>query len=227
MVEALLCSKMSMRRIAKVLRVDKKTVHRKLIFLGLKAKRFNEDYLEQNFSKSITHMQFDDVITKEHTKLKPLSISIAVDTQTRKILGLRVAQIPAFGHLASLARQKYGKRVSTHQKELDTFLEKLTPYIHSKAIIRTDEHKTYPDLVKRHFPNAEHQRFKGGRGCVAGQGELKKLHRDPLFILNHTCAMLRDNIARLIRKSWCLTKSPVMLQYHLDLYMKYHNTELV
>ncbi|MBD67124.1 MAG: hypothetical protein CME62_18130, partial [Halobacteriovoraceae bacterium] len=65
------------------------------------------------------------------------------------------------------------------------------------------------------------------RGCIAGQGELKKLRRDPLFALNHTCAMLRDNISRLVRKSWCVSQSIEKLQLHLDLYMKFHNTKLI
>jgi len=38
---------------------------------------------------------------------------------------------------------------------------------------------------------ATHRTVKGRRGSIAGQGELKKIGFDPLFSLNHTCAMLR------------------------------------
>jgi hypothetical protein len=48
--------------------------------------------------------------------------------------------------------------------------------------------------------------FKGGKSGVAGQDELKKVGRDPLFWVNHTLAMRRANINRLIRKTWCTTK---------------------
>ncbi|EQC44199.1 hypothetical protein [Bacteriovorax sp. Seq25_V] len=51
--------------------------------------------------------------------------------------------------------------------------------------------------MSKYFPEAEYRRYKGGRGCIAGQGELKKLRFDPLFTLNHTCAMFRSNINRL------------------------------
>jgi hypothetical protein len=77
------------------------------------------------------------------------------------------------------------------------------------------------------FPNGHYQFFKGAKGSIVGQGELKKLKWDPLFMTNHICAMLRANINRLIRKTWCTTKDPEMLQKHLDIYMDFHNTILV
>ena len=67
----------------------------------------------------------------------------------------------------------------------------------------------------------------GGRGCVTGQGELKKLRFDPLFALNHTCAMLRANINRLFRRTWCTTKKKERLEQHLAVYMDFHNRILL
>jgi len=64
------------------------------------------------------------------------------------------------------------------------------------------------------------------RGCVAGQGELKKIGFDPLFSLNHTYAMMRANINRLFRRTWNTTKDPRKLRDHIDLYVWYHNSEL-
>ena len=95
------------------------------------------------------------------------------------------------------------------------------------ATIKSDEHKNYPEFVHKFFPHGHYQRFKGAKGSIVGQGELKKLKRDPLFMINHTCAMLRANINRLIRKTWCTTKDPGMLQKHLDIYIDFHNTILV
>ena len=226
LIEALYCSKMSMRRIAIVLGVDKKTVARKFIFLGMKARKFNAKYLSENFKDSVSSLQFDDLITKEKTKMKPLSVSVSVDAKTRKILSLQVSKIPAFGHLAASARKKYGKRENQHKQGLLKMFEDIKPLVREDALIQSDEHSSYPEFVRNYFPKAEYKRYKGGRGCVAGHGELKKLTRDPLFFLNHTCAMLRDNISRLARRSWCVTQNVECLQLHLDLYMKYHNTVL-
>ena len=226
MVEKLYVSKVSMRRIALILGVDKKTIARKVIFLGIEAKKYNQKFLA-SLKNSVQHLQFDDLITKEKTKLKPLSISGAVCANSRKILSLKVSTIPSFGLLAEKSRQKYGYRISTHKKNLDELFDEISNTVQPNAIIRSDEHKLYPEVVKKYFPNHVYQRFKGGRACVVGQGELKKLSCDPLFAINHTFAMLRDNISRLVRRSWCVTQSAEMLQHHLEIYMKYHNTKLV
>ena len=50
---------------------------------------------------------------------------------------------------------------------------------------------------------------------------------DPLFSLNHTCAMLRANVNRLIRRTWCTTKKLQPLIDHLEIYTKYHNQILL
>ena len=44
--------------------------------------------------------------------MKPLSITVVVDSDTRMILQANVSQIPAFGHLAKKSKRKYGKRNS-------------------------------------------------------------------------------------------------------------------
>ncbi|HEY8279241.1 MAG TPA: transposase, partial [Bdellovibrionota bacterium] len=77
-----------------------------------------------------------------------------------------------------------------------------------------------------HFPKALHKTYEGKRGAQGGQGELKKVKFDPLFSLNHTCAMFRANVNRLFRKTWCTTKRIDRLRAHLMIYAHYHNRHL-
>ena len=223
----LLASGVSMRRCALILNIHRTTVERKFVYLAEKARLVQRKILDDLRDNPVEHMQFDDLITIEHTKLKPLSVSAAVDAKNRLILGAEVSQIPAFGHLAKLSRKKYGKRPSGHRDALKRLFEVLKQVVSPHALIESDEHKTYPEFVKRYFKKALYQRHKGGRGCVTGQGELKKQHYDPLFKLNHTYAMLRANINRLFRRTWCTTKKAAMLKNHLDIYIAFHNTVLV
>jgi hypothetical protein len=95
------------------------------------------------------------------------------------------------------------------------------------VIIKSDEHQSYPGFISKYLPRAKHLQFKSERGCVAGQGELKKVHFDPIFTVNHTCALLRANVNRLIRKTWCTTKQPQRLKDHLDLFVFYYNEVLL
>jgi hypothetical protein len=92
--------------------------------------------------------------------------------------------------------------------------------------LKSDECPRYPPLVRAVVPWATHVTFKGRRGCVVGQGELKAGGFDPLFSLNHTCAMQRDKVKRLSRRTWCTTKKPERLQHLADLFAYFHTERL-
>ena len=159
------------------------TVKRRLIYLAKKARLFHQKRLN-SLSDQIQHLQFDDLITIEHTKMKPLTVTLAVDAKNRTLLGAEVGQIPAFGHLAEKSRRKYGHRENQHKDTIKRLFESIQNAIKKDALIESDEHHLYSLFVRSFFPSANYQQYKGGRGCVVGQGELKKLHFDPLFMLN-------------------------------------------
>ena len=222
----LLASGISQRRAAILLGVNRKTIERKFLLLAQRSRLKNQRRLQQLRGK-VTNIQIDDLITKENSKLKPLSVSLAVDERTRRLLCAEVSQIPAFGHLARLARKKYGPRVDRHHEGLERMFQTLELVTTKDVLIKSDEHARYPHFVRSYLPFSRHETFTSERGCVAGQGELKKVRFDPLFIINHTCAMLRANINRLVRKTWCTTKEPNRLKDHLDIFMYYYNEKLL
>ncbi|WP_235044581.1 hypothetical protein [Pseudobdellovibrio exovorus] len=171
-------------------------------------------------------VEFDDLETFEHTKLKPLSVTLMVEFKSRRILGFRVASMPAKGLLAASSRKKYGYRVDDRAKARRDLFNEVKGLISSTAVIRSDSNPHYRSDVKRYFPKARYEVVLGGRGAITGQGELKKQVWDPIFSLNHTCAMLRAHINRLFRKTWCTTKKPDQLEKHIALYALEHNRRL-
>ncbi len=211
--------------IAKLLKISRTTVARKLIFLGAQAKISNRSLFLK--AGPVSEKQFDDLETFEHTKLKPLSVTLAVEAHSRRILGFRVSQMPAKGLLAKLSRKKYGPRADFRKLKRNELFKEISVKVHPCAQITSDENPHYPRSVKEYFPKALYKTTLGKRGCVTGQGELKKIGFDPLFSLNHTYAMLRANINRLIRKTWCTTKIPARLTDHIELYVQYHNQRLL
>ena len=221
-VAKLLSSGVSQRRIALLLSIHRITVARKLAFLAQAAELGHESWLAT--LPKVSEVEFDDLITLEHTKCKPLAVSLAVEAVTRRILGFEVSTIPASGPLAALSRKKYGIRPNRRPHGLQRLFDKIRNALDAKVSFRSDED---PLMVRRNFPGAAHHRSPGGRGCVTGQGELKKLRYDPLFSLNHTCAMLRANINRLFRRTWCTTKKADCLRRHLAVYVEFHNTVLL
>ena len=221
----LLCSSVSQRRAAKILNLNRKTVVRKFLFLSRRA-RIRLDMTNLSFAPS-TVIEFDDLETFEHTKCKPLSVTMAVESGTRRILGFEVAQMPAKGKLAQISRKKYGARFDHRPEARRRLFERLHFFVEEKSKIKSDQSPHYPHDVRIHFPKAEHVTFKGKRGCIVGQGELKKIGFDPLFSLNHTYAKLRADINRLARRTWCTTKRPDRLADHIALFADFHNSSLL
>jgi transposase-like protein len=220
-------SGVSQRRLALLLNLNRKTVVRKIRYVAAQARLRQEIFLDAHYKdKPLSTIQFDDLETSEHTKCKPLSVALAVDPATRRILNFQVASMPAKGHIAEISRRKYGKRLDERPEKWDLLMKELIPYVTPDCTWASDENPHYPFHLKKHHPQAIHNQNKGGRGANTGQGELKRLRFDPLFSLNHTCAMLRANLNRLFRKTWCTTKTKQGLIDHLSIYVSYHNQVL-
>lgn len=211
----------SQRRIARNLNTTPKTVARKLVRLGRHA-AIDQDRLVEALPP-VREIVFDEMETFEHSKCKPLSIALAVAGESRIILCAQVAVMPAKGRLAAVSRRRYGKRPDRRRRALRRVLGTARRRAAATAIVKSDECPRYPPLVAQILPHLQHQTHKGRRGCVVGQGELKRGGFDPLFSLNHTCAMHRDNLKRLARRTWCTTKRADRLQLLVDIYASYHN----
>lgn len=224
LIKKLICSGVSMRRIALLFGTSRTTVKRKVEFLASRSRLKHDKWLESQ--DSFHYVQFDDLETFEHTKCKPVTVTIFVDPRKRKILGHGVAPIGAKGKLSHIALKKYGRRENKSREMREELFSILSPHIHKTALIESDMSLFYKEPIKRHFPQATHRAFKGRRGCVTGQGEMKKGGFDPLFKLNQSFAMIRDNLKRLTRKTWCTTKTLKALDDQIALYTEFHNTVL-
>ena len=172
-------------------------------------------------------IEFDDLESFEHSKYKPVAITLAVEYKTRKILGFATSSMPPKGATAKAAFKKYGLRKDERKIGRDEMLLGISDYVEPTALIKTDKNPYYPASIKQVFPKATHSAYRSRKARLMGQGELKTGGFDPIFSLNHTCAMLRANICRLIRKTWCTTKLMARLNDHIAIYVDFHNSVLI
>jgi transposase-like protein len=214
----------SQRECARLLKINNKTVTRKFIFMAglakIKLERLNRK------RPTVRELEFDDLETFEHSKCKPVSVALAVEHKSRWIVGYEVAQMPAKGLLAKTALRKYGKREDHRVQARNVLFNRIKKYITPGAIIKSDQNPHYITEIARFFPESRHLRYKSRRGAVIGQGELKKQGFDPIFSLNHTFAMSRYRMSRLIRRTWNTTKKMERLDMHFALLSLYHNLHL-
>jgi len=220
-------SGVSQRRLARLHGINQKTVVRKFRLLGdmalsaLNRKAHLKD-------KQVKCLIFDDMETFEHSKCKPLSITLAVENQSRFILGFRVSVMPAKGLLAQISRKRYGTRPDERPAAREDLLREIhSVTVSSGLVIKSDKESSYGRIVRKLYPQAQHITYKGRKACVVGQGELKAGGFDPIFSLNHTAAMIRANLNRLFRRTWNTTKKKAELEKHVALYVWYHNYHLI
>ena len=211
----------TLRGIARYLRIDKDTVARYLVLLAHEARAREAQRLAR--ARLAGHVQFDELITFEHSKMKPLSVTLVADTDRWRMLGAIVSRIPASGHLAEKSRKKYGFRFDESNKGRHQLLAELRFCIHPNARFDTDSHAAYAPLINRHFPQATHTPHKAAKAAVVGQGEVKKLDHDPVFCINHQLAMSSALISRLFRRTWNTTKLPERLADHLAIFIDHYN----
>ena len=225
----LLTSTNSLRGSARLLRINRKTVSRKLKFLGFEGRLEHARFLAERVQERgpFRNIQFDEMETLEHTKCKPISIPLVVERGTRLILGIGACSMPAKGLLVEKAREKYAFRVDHRRATILSVLTGITPHLAENTLITSDSNPHYPSLIRLGLPGCRHSQIQGRRSSIGGQGELKKTGWDPIFALNHTAASLRANVSRLIRKTWCTTKKVSALEDHLTLYAVRHNREIV
>lgn len=157
-----------------LLESDRKTIGRKLKILGARARSDHEEWLEERFSGSkVRHIQFDDLETLEHTKCKPLSVTLAVQNKSREILDFQVKRMPAKGMLAKVARRKYGKRNDERPEGWDQLFKNLIPILHPQSVCESDENPHYPKYLRRYLPSAKHIRHKGHAARSRAKENLK------------------------------------------------------
>jgi transposase-like protein len=204
----------SQRATARVLNCSRNTVDVRIFWIASKL----GDSKPQKISDVV---YIDEMESIEHTKLKPLTMPIAI-SEHYEILSSSVGRIPAKGLLSKISRKKYGVRENEREKALRELFSdlKLKLPIPPKKVI-TDGSVIYKKLAKEFFPTSVHE-VHVARYLKQKNREMVYLNKnkpfDHLFPLNQRFAKLRSDIKRLTRRSWCTTKKKENLAWLLKLY---------
>lgn len=201
-----------------VLGCNRKTVIRKFLFMAGLARQEHERRLHSGELKT-SYIQMDEMLTFEHTKLKPISIALAVRAKTGEILEAQASQMNYLGLPAPVALNKYGPRENLSHIAVEDCLLSIKKCSKNHLTIETDKKKSYSGQIKKHLPHSTHVPMKGRRPFYEGNKDPNK----PLFTLNYTCAKIRNDLSRMARKTWVTTKALWALQAHLDLYIAFNN----
>jgi hypothetical protein len=222
-----LISKVTHRQAARVLRIDRKTVHRRLRLWGPALRRFHAAQLVRARRRGglSGFFSFDELETFENDRrLQPLTVPVLIHRKTRFLVHLEVAPLPARGGLSPRDRERkerraaaFGRRVSGSAAAVERCLLALKDVHAPLAPVEliTDRKRSYPPLVRRMFPHRA-AFVRESSGAVRNT-------LNPLFAINHTLAMLRDQVSRLVRRNWGASKRADQLVHHLWIFAAWRN----
>ena len=172
----------------------------------------------------MAHCQFDEMLTFEHTRLKPISIALAVQKPDSKLISIQVAQSHYQGVLSSVAIRKYGLREDQSPVARSRVLTTLQSQITGSCTLVTDAKPVYRTEVASHVPGATLVQIKNRGSRLQRLLKAKRRNlKDPMFELNLVAAKIRHDLSRMARKVWVTTKCQDRLQKHLMLFLASQN----
>lgn len=224
----LLISKVTMRQIARVHGVRRPTIERRLKRLGLVCKGFHATALAQAKNKGglAGTFQLDELETYEtDRRLAPVTMPVLIERHTYFVVHGESAPLPARGNLTTGMKRKkerreklLGKRRSGSRAAVRNTLEILKAHHCNTSGISLESDRKYSY-------RSEFKRIAGGQFAAHVRISSKSVRdrSNRLFPINHTLAMMRDNISRLVRRTWAASKKRQRLDLHFWLWACYRN----
>lgn len=228
LVLACLVSKVTHRQTARILRIDRKTVHRRLSLYGPAMRRWHLGLLRLARKRGGLRGSFslDELETYEHDRrLKPLTVPVLIHRATRFLVHVETADLPARGSLrpTDAARKtaqenRGGRRISGSKQAVESCIAalKVCHAPHQFLQLVVDQKKSYPPIIRRHFGNRI-------SALIRESSKTKRNTLNPMFPMNHMLAMLRDQISRLVRRTWAASKRQSALRDHLWTFLAWRN----
>ena len=223
----LLISKVTHRQSARLLGCNRKTVHHRLKLLAAHTRAYQDQLLERAKAKGGLpgSFQFDELETFEHDRrLCPVTMPVLIETKSYFVVDVAVGTLPARGKLAPRHKERKEARVAAEGKRrngsraaVESCIRKLAKVLpdEKRVVIATDHKTSYGAILRNEL---------GARVThVQHSSTAQRSFNNPLFPINHTLAMLRDGVSRLVRRNWGASKKREWLARHAWVWIAYRN----
>jgi len=223
----LLISKVTHRQSARLLGCNRKTVHHRLRLLAAHAHAYQDRLLERVQANGGLNASFqlDELETFENNRrLCPVTMPVLIETKSYFVVSVAVGTLPARGKLAPRHKERKearaaveGRRKNGSRAAVESCLRRLAKVLpkDKRVVIATDHKTSYGAILRRELgTRATH---------VQHSSKAQRSFNNPLFPINHTLAMLRDGVSRLVRRNWGASKKRSWLERHAWVWIAYRN----
>lgn len=217
----LLVSGVGLRQIARIVGLGVHGAQYKFRKLGRGLRRLNRNLLRRLQQGDYTFL-LDEVETFEHSSILRLTVPVLIERESLAVLAFDVAPIRRVPKRGSARQQwlqrheaKHGRRRDASRASVRRVLGRFRRLLGGqRAAMLTDEKALYAALLRTMLPQAEHR---------TTLSTLPRTAYNPLFRINLTEAMLRDNNGRLRRRSWLVSKRGRWLRAQLEVFAAWRN----
>ena len=220
-------SKVTMRQSARTIGCTRKTVAQRLRLIAHHCALTHAIVLERarRAGGLPGDFQLDELETFEGSRrLQPVTMPVLIELHTRFVVHVEVGTLPARGNLSKRDEARkieleavHGKRTSESNaavKACFTVLKHVVPK-GRHHVISTDRKPSYAKILRELFkPPYTHARHSSTTA---------RTPNNPLFPINHTLAMMRDGMSRIVRRTWATTKKRERLSWHAWIWNGYRN----
>jgi transposase-like protein len=174
-----LSSGVSQRRCAFLVGVKPIVIARRVDRFGRCAE--NNLSVDRKSRSKVETVLIDAIESFEHTKCKPLTIPIAVEDKSRRILSLGVGKIAAKGHLTAISRRKYGLCLCERSKTLAKVFQELKAYVTEDVLFKLDEAITIHGPSRLTFLRLDTSATREGAALPSVKESLSEAAEIPCF----------------------------------------------
>ena len=221
----LLISGCGLRQSGRMVRLSPHGVQHKFRKVARAMRQLNRNLLRRLPGAGHRTFLFDEIETFEHSSILRLTVPVLIERKSLAVLAVGVGPIRRVPRRGSrrqrwLSRHElnHGRRSDRSRACVRRVLGRLRRlWGQRRGLLQTDQKALYGALLRRMWPETP---------AMAHETTPSRLPRtvcNPLFPINLTDTMLRDNNGRLRRRSWLASKKARHLRDQLELYVAYRN----
>ena len=217
----LLSSGVGLRQAGRTLRLDVHAVQTKFRKVARHLRLLNRNLVRE--LPGGCALQLDEIESYEHRRITPLTIPVLIDGPSKMVITIEVAPIRRVAQKGSARRrwldrfeEKHGRREDRgHAAVRRTFGRMQRLLGNRPARLNTDQKATYARMCQARFGDTVTH--------TVVSSKLPRTVSNPLFAINLTEAMMRDNNGRLRRRTWLVSKLGSRLRLQAELFAAYRN----
>ncbi len=218
---ALLTGGVGLRQAGRTLGLDVHSVQDKLRKLGRHCQQLH-DNLSPSLPSERTYL-LDEEETYEGASIRPLTMPVMIERDTWFVVATAVGSIRRAAPAGTARRRrqaederKHGRRRDESSRRVRETMKQLQRRLPAgRFVLQTDQKASYATIAHGLFGSRVRHETTSSR-------RVRTTH-NPLFPINVTLAMTRDNCGRLRRRSWLVTKKASRLRAHLHVFTVYRN----